>query len=83
MVKVVYCFDASSMAICQKPTFRFKQEKHPVLTILSMASCIQGSDRSLSWFWHLAYESQCKSADLHLSCTLMQLQYTMGFDWDR
>ena len=33
-------------------------------------------DRSLSWFGHWAYKSQCKSADLHLSCTLAQLHYT-------
>ena len=39
------------------------------------------ADRSLSWFWHSAYESQCKSTDLHLLCTLIQLHYTMGFDW--
>ena len=36
-------------------------------------------DRNLSWFWHWAYKSQCKSADLHLSCTLVQLHYTMDF----
>ena len=28
-------------------------------------------DRSLSWFWHWAYKSQCKSPDL-LSCALAQ-----------
>ena len=39
------------------------------------------ADRSLSWFWHSAYECQCKSTDLHLSFTPIQLYYTMGFDW--
>ena len=43
LVKVVYCFDASSMVICQKPAFRSRQEKHPSPTKLSMASYIWGS----------------------------------------
>ena len=42
-VKAVYCFDALSIAICQKPTFRSKQENYPTPTGLSMASCIWGS----------------------------------------
>ena len=42
-VNVVYCFKASSMAICQKPTSKSKQERHPAPTKLSVASWIQGS----------------------------------------
>ena len=38
MVKAVYCFEASSMAICQKPAFRSKQEKYPAPTRLSVAT---------------------------------------------
>ena len=41
--------------------------------------CVFGEvDRSLSWFWHLSYKSQCKSAGLHLSCSLSQPHYTMA-----
>ena len=39
----MYCFDASSIVICQNPNFRSKQEKYPAPTRLLMASCIQGS----------------------------------------
>ena len=41
-VKAVYCFDASSIFICQNPNLRSKQEKSPAPTKLSNASCIQG-----------------------------------------
>ena len=41
------------------------------------------ADRSLFWFQHSVYENQCKSIDLHLSCTLIQLHYTMGSDWSK
>ena len=81
-VKAVYCFDASSIAICQKPTFRSKQEKYSVSTRLSMASCTGEADRNLSWFWHWANESPCKNADLCLICAPILLHYTMDFDWD-
>ena len=42
MVKAVYCFNASCIAICQKPAFRSKKEKYPALTRLSMASFVGG-----------------------------------------
>ena len=41
-VKAVYCFDASSIFICQNPDLRSKQEKCPTPTKLSKASCILG-----------------------------------------
>ena len=41
------------------------------------------ADRVFLSFWHSAYKIQCKSADLSLSCTLIQLHYTMGFDWGK
>ena len=41
-VKVVYCFNASSIFICQNPDLRSKQEKCPTPTKLSNASCILG-----------------------------------------
>ena len=65
-VKAVYYFNALSIVICQKPTFRSKKYATPIR--LSMASCIWEADRSLSYFWHLAYKSQCKSTDFLLSC---------------
>ena len=43
IVKAVYCFDASSVVIYQKSTFRSRQEKYPVFMRLSMASCIWGN----------------------------------------
>ena len=64
-VKVVYCFDSSSMEIFQKPTFRSWQKKHPAPTRLSMASCIWGSE--IGVFLDSLIEltkCQCKNADL-------------------
>ena len=61
MVKVVYCFDASSMVICQKPTLRSRQGKHPAHPSFLWLPVIGEVDRSLSWFWHLAYESKSKN----------------------
>ena len=56
MVKAVHCFEASSMAICQNPAFKSKQEKYPVPTRFLIASS-GGVGKSLSWFSHLIYES--------------------------
>ena len=41
-LKVVYCFDASSIFICQNPNLRSMQEKFQAPTKLSKASCILG-----------------------------------------
>ena len=70
MVKAMYCFDASSIAICQKPVFRSKQEKYPAPTRLSMASCIQGSRQES--FLVLAFslqKSMQKCRPLSFMCT--------------
>ena len=40
-----------------------------------------GAGRSLSWFLHSVWGSQCKTTDLHLSRTLTQLHYTMTLAW--
>ena len=63
MVKAVYCFEASSMAICQKPDFRSKQEKYTL-------------PKNPSWSWLSACRSQCKSTVLCPSCALTLLNYT-------
>ena len=40
------------------------------------------ADRILPWFWAFSLgNSMQKCTDLHLSCALIQLHYTMGFDW--
>ena len=44
-VKGVYCFNASSIFICQNPDFRSKQAKYPSPTKLSNASCILGKGK--------------------------------------
>ena len=43
MVNVVYCFDDSSILICQNPDFRSKHEKWPAPAKLSNAFWILGS----------------------------------------
>ena len=53
----VYCFEASSMAICQNSAFKCKQEKYPAppkpLRLLPVSV---GVGKSLSWFSHSIYE---------------------------
>ena len=61
-VKVVYCFDASSIFICQNPDLRSKQEKCPAPTKLSNTSCILG--RGKESFLMQAFRQQ-KSVQNH------------------
>ena len=50
-VNVVYCFNASSIFICQNPNLRSRQEKCPAPTKLSNASWILGRGKE-SFFMH-------------------------------
>ena len=53
MVSTVYCFDDSSILICQNPDFRSRYEKWPAPTKVSNASCILGSGYESFFVWAL------------------------------
>ena len=69
-MKAVYCFDVSSMVICQKPTFRSRQEKYPAHMRLSMASCIWGNGYKsvlvLMFNWQKSMQ-KCRPLSIFLS----------------
>ena len=58
MVNAVYCFEDSSILICQNLDFRSRHEKWPAPTKLSNASWILGSGYESFFVWALRH---CKS----------------------
>ena len=77
-VKAVYCYKASSIAICQKwPSNPGRRSIFHQLNSQWLLVSLR-ADRSLSWFSHLVCKSQCRTPELHLSCSLTQWHYTKG-----
>ena len=71
-VKAVYCFDTSSILICQNPDFRSRQEKWPASTKLSSTSCIRGNGKEsffVQAFKHQKSIQKCKPPSFFLTST--------------
>ena len=60
--------NASSIAICQNLPTGLSRKSITLPLGFQWILVYGEADRSLSWFWQLAYKSQCKSTDLCLSC---------------
>ena len=69
MVKAVYCFKASSIAICQNLAFKSRQEKYPVPTKLSMHTNTTALHQGL-WFGQVAPASNISSTCAWTSSTI-------------
>ena len=80
-MKVVYCFNASSIFIYQNPNLRSKQEKCPAPTKLSNTSCILGRGRSPFLYKHSSSKSQCRTIGHHPSSSPTPLHCTKHSGW--
>ena len=82
-VNAVYCFEDSSILICQNLDFRSRHEKWPAPTKLSKASRILGSAYESSFIWVLRYQKsiqKCRAPSFFLTNTTA-LHHALWLGW--
>ena len=83
MVNVVYCFDDSSILICQNLDFRSKHEEWPAPAKLSNASWILGSGSESFFMWALRHQKsiqKCRPPSFFLTNTTA-LHHALWLGW--
>ena len=81
-VNVVYCFDNSSILICQNLDFRSRHKKWPAPTKLSSASGILSNGSKSFFMWALRWQKSMQKHKPHPSFEQTQQHYTTDSGWD-
>ena len=78
---MVYCFDASSILICQKPDFSQGRKSGQHLLSSPMPPVFGARDRNLSLYRRSSIGSRCKIVGHCPFSSLVRQQYTKHFGW--